>query len=87
VGLIPPRSGLWRASQSNPNLLVEGFVEGRAVICRDVDLLSLVFARLKRRRSGAAIVFRGVDRPRIRDVVGVITKRAIADTVIENYDD
>ena len=30
------------------------------VICRDVDLLSLVFARLKRHRSGAAIVFRGV---------------------------
>ncbi len=87
VGLIPPRSGLWRASQSNPNLLVEGFVEGRAVICRNVDLLSLVFARLKRHRSGAAIVFRGVDRPRIRDIVGVITKRAIADTVIENYDD
>ncbi len=57
VGLIPPRSGLWRESQTNPNLLVERFVESRAVICRDVDLLSLVFARLKRHRSGAAIVF------------------------------
>ena len=33
------------------------------VICRDLDLLSLVFARLKRHRSGAAIVFSGVDRP------------------------
>jgi CIC family chloride channel protein len=86
VGLIPPRSGLWLESQSNPNLLVERFVERRAVICRDVDLLSLVFARLKRHRSGAAIVFRGVDRPRARDIVGVITKRAIADTVIDNYD-
>jgi CIC family chloride channel protein len=87
VGLIPPRSGLWRESQSNPNLLVERFVESRAVICRDVDLLSLVFARLKRHRSGAAIVFRGVHRPRIVDIVGVITKRAIADTVIDSYDD
>jgi CIC family chloride channel protein len=38
-------------------------------------------------RSGAAIVFRGVDRPRARDIVGVITKRAIADTVIDNYED
>ena len=66
VGLIPPRSGLWLESQSNPNLLVERFVESRAVICRDVDLLSLVFARLKRHRSGAAIVFRGVHRPRAR---------------------
>ncbi len=87
VGLIPPRSGLWRASHSNPDLLVERFVEGHAVICRDVDLLSLVFARLKRHRSGAAIVFRGVKRPRVQDIVGVITKRAIADTVIDSYDD
>ena len=87
VGLIPPRSGLWRESQSNPDLLVERFVENRTVICRDVDLLSLVFARLKRHRSGAAIVFRGVNRPRARDIVGVITKRAIADTVIDSYDD
>jgi CIC family chloride channel protein len=87
VGLIPPRSGLWREAQRNPDLLVERFVESRAVLCRDVDLLSLVFARLKRRRSGAAIVFHGVARPRARDVVGVITKRAIADTVIDSYED
>jgi CIC family chloride channel protein len=87
VGLIPPRSGLWLESQGNPNLLVERFVESRAAICRDVDLLSLVFARLKRHRSGAAIVFRGVHRPRVHDIVGVITKRAIADTVIDSYDD
>jgi CIC family chloride channel protein len=86
VGLIPPRSGLWRESQTNPNVQVERFVE-KAVICRDVDLLSLVFARLKRHRSGAAIVFHGVDRPRVADIVGVITKRAIADTVIDSYDD
>jgi CIC family chloride channel protein len=87
VGLIPPRSGLWRESQSNPNLRVERFVERRAVLCRDSDLLSQVFARLKRHRSGAAIVFHGVGRPRAHDIVGVITKRAIADTVIDSYDD
>jgi CIC family chloride channel protein len=57
------------------------------VICRDVDLLSLVFARLRRHRSGAAIIFHGVDRPRVRDVVGIITKRAIADAVIDSYND
>jgi chloride channel protein, CIC family len=87
VGLIPPRSGLWRESHTHPNLLVERFVESHAVICRDVDLLSLVFARLKRHRAGAAIVFHGVGRPRVSDIVGVITKRAIADTVIDSYDD
>jgi len=87
VGLIPPRSGLWRESQGNPNLLVERFVESRVVICRDDDLVSRVLARLRRHRSGAAIVFHGADRPRASDIVGVITKRAIADTVIDSFDD
>jgi chloride channel protein, CIC family len=87
VGLIPPRSGLWRESANNPGRLVDDFVEKRAVVCRDVDLLSLVLARLKRHRAGAAIVFKGEHRPRAADVVGVITKRAIADAVIDNYAD
>jgi CIC family chloride channel protein len=87
VGLIPPRSGLWREARRNPNLLVESFVESRVVVCRDIDLLSLVFARLKRHRGGAAIIFGGTRRPRVRDIVGVITKRAIADAVIDSYDD
>ncbi len=52
------------------------------VICRDIDLLSLVFARLRRHRAGAAIVFHGVKRPRVADVAGIITKRSIADAVI-----
>jgi chloride channel protein, CIC family len=87
VGLIPPRSGLWRESVSNANRLVDDFVEKTLVVSRDVDLLSLVLARLKHHRAGAAIVFHGTARPRARDVVGVITKRAIADAVIDNYDD
>jgi chloride channel protein, CIC family len=87
VGLIPPRSGLWRESVNNPHRLVDDFVERRTVVCRDVDLLSLVLARLKRRRAGAAIVFKGARRPRAADVVGVITKRAIADAVIDTYAD
>jgi chloride channel protein, CIC family len=87
VGLIPPRSGLWRESANNPDRLVDDFVEKRIVVCRDVDLLSLVLARLKRHRAGAAIVFKGTHRPRAADVVGVITKRAIADAVIAHYSD
>jgi CIC family chloride channel protein len=87
VGLIPPRSSLWLESRTNPDLLVERFVENRVVICRDQDLLSLVFARLRRHRAGAAIVFQGAYRPRIGDIVGIITKRAIADTVIDSYED
>src|SRR5271163_274215 len=87
VGLIPPRSGIWRESVSNPDRPVDDFVEKELVVCRDVDLLSLVLARLKRHKAGAAIVFHGAHRPRAADVVGVITKRAIADAVIDNYED
>ena len=87
VGLIPPRSGIWRESVNNPDRPVGEFLEKRPVMCRDVDLLSLVLARLKRHRSGAAIVFHGTRRPRAADVVGVITKRAIADAVIDNFAD
>jgi chloride channel protein, CIC family len=87
VGLIPPRSGLWLESRTKPDLRVEDYVEKRMVICRDEDLLSLVFARLKRHRAGAAIVFQGTTRPHVNDVVGIITKRAVADAVIENFED
>jgi chloride channel protein, CIC family len=87
VGLIPPRSGLWRESVNNADRLVDDFVESQLVVCRDVDLLSLALARLKRHRAGAAIVFHGTGRPRASDIVGVITKRAIADAVIDNYED
>jgi CIC family chloride channel protein len=47
----------------------------------------LVFARLRRHRAGAAIIFRGPNRPRVTDIVGIITKRAIADAVIDSYED
>ena len=47
----------------------------------------LALARLKRHGAGAAIVFKGERRPRAVDIVGVITKRAIADTVIASYED
>ena len=86
VGLAPPRSGLWTELRTHPEMPIDRFVERRLVVCRDVDLLSLVFARLKRHRAGAAIVFSGSERPRASDIVGVITKRAIADTVIENFE-
>lgn len=87
MGLIPPRSGLWAASHTNPDILVEAFAERRLVVCRDEDLLSLVFARLRRHRAGAAIVFRGASRPRVNDIVGIVTKRVIADAVIASYED
>ena len=83
---MPPRSGLWREARINPDALIDRFVERPPAICRDTDLLSLVLARLKRHRAGAAIVFQRAGRPRAHDVVGVVTKRAIADAVIDNFE-
>ncbi len=86
AGLVPPRSGLWREARIRPEALIDRFVEIPLAVCRDTDLLRLVLSRLKRRRASAAIVFHGAGRPRARDVVGVVTKRAIADAVIENFE-
>ena len=87
VGLIPPRSGLWLKISTQPESACRtlrrkprGYLQGHRFVKPRV-------CQLKRHRSGAAIVFRGVARPKIRDIVGVITKRAIADTVIASYDD
>ena len=63
VGLILPRSGLWRHAKSNPAMLVDGFAERDIVLARETGILSLVFLRLKRRGGGAAIVFRRKYRP------------------------
>ena len=86
VGLVPPRSGLWREARVSPDALIDRFVEVPPALCRDTDLLSLVLARLRRQRAGAAVVFSGAGRPRAHDVVGVVTKRAIADAVINNFE-
>ncbi len=87
VGLVPPRSGLWSRHREDPSVKVEDFMEHSMVLVRDTDLMSRALARLKRHRAGAAIVYSGSGRPQAKDVVGVLTKRAIADTVINNFDD
>ncbi len=87
VGLVPPRSGLWVRRREDPSLTIDAFVEPNLVLIREDDLLSRALARLKRHRAGAAIVYAGTGRPLAKDVIGVVTKRAIADAVIENFDD
>jgi CIC family chloride channel protein len=87
VGLVPPRSGLWSRVRSDPAVKIEDFMEPNLVLVRDTDLLSRALARLKRHGAGAALVYSGDGRPQAKDVVGVVTKRAIADTVIANFED
>jgi CIC family chloride channel protein len=87
VGLVPPRSGLWTRRREDPSLKIDDFVEPNLVLIREDDLLSRALARLKRHRAGAAIVYSGEGRPQAKDVVGIVTKRAIADAVIDNFED
>jgi chloride channel protein, CIC family len=87
VGLVPPRSGLWSRFRDDPTVKVEHFMERNLVLVRDTDPLSRALARLKRHRAGAALVYAGDGRPQAKDVVGVVTKRAIADAVIDNFED
>ena len=87
VGLAPPRSGLWARRRTQPDARIEDFVEPNLVVIREDDLLSRALARLKRHKAGAAVVYAGDGRPTAKDVVGVVTKRAIADAVIDNFDD
>ncbi len=87
IGLVQPRSGLWSRFRNDPNVKVEDFMERTLVLVRDTDLLGRALARLKRHRAGAAIVYSGEGKPQAKDVIGVITKRAIADAVIHNFDD
>jgi len=87
VGLVQPRSGLWSRFRADPDVKIEDFMERSLVLVRDTDLLGRALARLKRHRAGAAIVYTGEGKPQAKDVVGVVTKRAIADAVINNFDD
>jgi CIC family chloride channel protein len=83
----PSRSGMWSRFRADPDIKVEDFMEPNLVLVRDTDLLGRALARLKRHRAGAAIVYTGEGKPQAKDVVGVVTKRAIADIVINNFDD
>jgi chloride channel protein, CIC family len=77
---------LWREARIRPEALIDRFVEIPPAVRRDTNLLNLLLPRLKRRRASAAIVFHGAGRPRARDVVGVVAKRAVADPAIENFE-
>ena len=87
VGLIPPRSGLWLEFKPTQTCSSSALSKAASSFAAIRICLAWFSRNFKRRRSGAAIIFHGVDRPRVQDIVGVITKRAIADAVIESYDD
>jgi len=82
IGIVPPRSGLWPQALRDPDLTVDALADHNFILARKNDLLNRVFERMKRHRREAAIVVGGEGVPRIDDIIGVITKRSIADTII-----
>jgi len=85
-GIVPVRSGLWPQALRDPSLTVDALAKPDFVLARETDLLSRVFARMNRHGRSAAIVVGGAGVPRREDIRGVITKRSIADAVIQAAD-
>jgi CIC family chloride channel protein len=83
-GIVPVRSELWPQALRDPSVTVEVLAKPDFVLARETDLLSRVFERMNRHRRSAAIVVGGAGVPRRGDIRGVITKRSIADAVIQS---
>ncbi len=85
-GIVPVRSSLWPHALLDPAVTVEVLAEPDFVLARETDLCAQVFARMKRHGKNAAIVAGGTGVPSRNDILGVITKRSIADAVIQSAD-
>ncbi|GKS69548.1 chloride channel protein [Nitrosomonas sp. PY1] len=82
VGLVPPRSSLWPKPLTDPNLMVDELADLDVLLVQENDLLGRLFFRMKWHNKEAAIVVTGDGVPRVEDIRGIVTKRAIANTVI-----
>ncbi len=83
-GMVPVRSGLWTQALRDPSVTVDALAQRDYILAREKDLLSRVFERMHRHGRSAAIVVGGTGVPRREDIRGVITKRSIADAVIQS---
>jgi len=70
VGIVPPGGG--RTIR-------------RFIVARDDDILHNVMKRMSRRDAAAALVVKGKGVPREENVVGVITRDGIADTILKHF--
>ena len=82
VGVLRVNTALRTASESSGSGATLGDLAGRDfTIVREEDIVFDVIQRIWRRQSGMALVVRGRGVPRPADVVGVITKEHVADSV------
>lgn len=83
VGLVSPRSSLWPKALTDPSLIVDELADPNVLFALENDLLGPVFFRMKRHNKEAVIVVTDDAAPRVEDIRGIITKRGIANTVID----
>ncbi len=69
---LPPRAGGWRWTQRN------------FTIAREADIMFDVVQRMTRRDAAMAVVVKDRGRGRPSEIIGVISKEHIADSVAES---
>jgi CIC family chloride channel protein len=85
VGVVRVNTALRRGLESAYTGVTLGSVAQRNfIIAREDDIIFDVVTRMTRRNAAMAVVTRSVRRPHASDVVGIISKEHIADSVAES---
>jgi chloride channel protein, CIC family len=82
VGVLRVNTALRRVTETaRPSVRLGDVAARNFMIVRESDVVADVIHRLWRREASMALVVQGLDEPRAQDVLGVITKEHVADSV------
>ena len=85
VGVLRVNTALRRGLEDAEESFTLGEIAQRNyTVAREEDIVFDVVTRMARRRANMAVVVRGAGRPRAGQVVGIISKEHIADSVAES---
>jgi CIC family chloride channel protein len=85
VGVLRVNTALRQGlAEVHTGISLGGVALRRFVIARESDIVFDVVTRMSRRRASMAVVVTGKGRPRAPDVVGIISKEHIADSVADS---
>lgn len=88
-GVIAGDSRVYLEAQQNPSATCAGVADRRFIIATPGTIMSEVLARLSQRRGDVAVIVSDAGRrgvPRLSDVVGVISRNEIADSILDNME-
>ena len=84
VGVVRVNTALRRGLETAYTGVSSSVAQRNFIIAREDDILFDVVTRMTRRDAAMAVVTRNVRRPHASDVVGIISKEHIADSVAES---